>query len=269
MFSGSRTSLNQVADLVAERRLDPAFAGLAADLYAACDLLDREKSLRQALADSGRSEHTRTQIVRDLLAAQVSALALDVLTAVASKRWSSDEDLVAAVRVLADQAAFIAAADNGTLEDTENEIFQIGRAIAASGSLQSALTDPAISASAKAGIISDLLRGKVTATTDQVVGFTLSHLQGRRVDQAIDELVDLAAAQRQRVVAVVRVARPLDSDLAQRMTVALSALTGRIVTLNVVVDPSVLGGAHVTVAGEVIDGTVATRLANARRAIVG
>lgn len=269
MFSGSRTSLNQVADLVAERRLDPAFAGLAADLYAACDLLDREKSLRQALADSGRSEHMRTQIVRDLLAAQVSALALDVLTAVASKRWSSDADLVAAVRTLADQAAFIAAADNGSLEATENEIFQIGRAIAASGALQSALTDPAITASAKAGIISDLLRGKVTATTDQVVGFTLSHLQGRRVDQAIDELVDLAAAQRQRVVAVVRVARPLDSDLAQRMTVALSALTGRIVTLNVVVDPSVLGGAHVTVAGEVIDGTVATRLANARRAIVG
>jgi len=51
------------------------------------------------------------------------------------------------------------------------------------------------------------------------------------------------------------------------MTAALRSLTGRTITLNVVVDPSVLGGAHVTVGGEVIDGTVATRLTEAARTI--
>lgn len=268
MLSGSRTSLDLVADLVASRRTDPEFAGLAADLYAASDLLAREKALRGAVSDSGRSELTRTEIVRQLLAGQVSPLALDVLTDVVRQRWSSAADLVSAVRILGDQAAFIAAADNGTLEATEDEMFRIGRTVASSPTLQAALTDPAIPASAKAGIVTDLLSGKVTDTTAQVVGFTLSHLQGRRIERAIDELVDLAAEQRQRVVAVVRVARPLDPDLEQRMTVALGAITGRIITLNVVVDPSVLGGAHVTVAGEAIDGTVATRLANARRAVV-
>lgn len=269
MFSGSRTSLAQVVDLVASRRTDPAFAGLAADLYAACDLLDREKALREAISDSGRTERTRAEITAQILEGKVSPLAVEILTETARQRWSSAQDLVTGVRILGDQAAFMAASDNGTLETAEEEIFRIGRAIAGSPALQSALTDPAISATAKTGVVADLLAGKVTETTALVVGFALSHLQGRRIEQAIEDLVDLAAEQRRRVVAVVRVASPLDPDLEQRMAVALSALTGRIITINVVVDPSVLGGAHVTVGGEVIDGTVATRLANARRAVVG
>ncbi len=60
MLSASRASLAEVEDLLAQRRSDPAFAGLAADLYSACDLLGREKSLREALSDSGRSERTRS-----------------------------------------------------------------------------------------------------------------------------------------------------------------------------------------------------------------
>lgn len=268
MLSGSRTSLDLVADVVASRRPDPAFGSLAADLYAASDLLAREKGLRGEVSDSGRSERTRTEIVRQLLGGKVGPLALEILADVARQRWSSADDLVSAVRILGDRAAFMAAANDGTLEAAEDEIFRIGRAIASSPTLQAALTDPAIPASAKAGIVTDLLAGRVTDTTAQVVGFTLSHLNGRRIESAIDELVDLAAEERQRVVAVVRVARPLDADLQQRMTAALGAITGRTITLNVVVDPSVLGGAHVTVGGEVIDGTVATRLADARRAVV-
>ena len=184
-------------------------------------------------------------------------------------RWSSAQDLVTGIRVLADRAALTVAADNGTLDATEDQIFRIGRIVSGSATLQAALTDPAISTSAKNGIIADLLTGKVTDTTALVVGFALSHLDGRRVEQAIDELVDLAAEQRQRVVAVVRVAKALDAEIAERMAAALGRLTGRTVSLNVVVDPTVLGGAHVTIAGEVIDGTVATRLEQAQRLIAG
>ncbi len=267
MLSASRASLAQVEDLLVQRRADPAFVGLAAELYSACDLLGQQKALREALSDSGRSERTRTEIVSSLFADRLTALAVEVLQTTVRMRWSDADDLVAGTRILGDQAAFLAAADNDTLEATEDEIFRIGRAVAGSATLQSALTDPAISASAKVGIVTDLLAGRTTDTTSQVVGFTLSHLHGRRIEQAIDELVDLAAAQRQRMVAVVRVARPLDADLTERMTAALRSLTGRTITLNVVVDPSVLGGAHVTVGGEVIDGTVATRLTEAARTI--
>jgi len=269
MLSASRTALGEVAELVESRRSDPGFPGLAADLYAACDLLEREKALREALSDAGRPERTRAEIAEQLFSGRIGPLATEVLFATVRQRWSSAQDLVAGVRILGDRAALIVAADDGTLDATEDQIFRVGRIISGSAALQSALTDPAISVSAKNGIVADLLAGKVTNTTALIVGFALSHLNGRRVEQAIDELVDLAAQQRQRVVAVVKVARPLDEDLVQRMSTALSRLTGLTVSVNVVVDPAVLGGAHVTIAGEVIDGTVATRLAEAQRLIAG
>lgn len=269
MLSASRTAVGQVAELLESRRADPAFPGLAADLYAACDLLEREKSLREALSDAGRPERTRVEIAEQLFASRIGALAVEVLGAAVRQRWSSAADLVSGIRILADRCAFIVASDNGTLDATEDQIFRIGRIVAGSATLQAALTDPAISTAAKNGIVSDLLAGKVTETTALVIGFALSHLEGRRVEQAVDELVDLAAEQRQRVVATVKVAQPLDADLTARMASALSRLTGRTVSVNVVIDPTVLGGAHVTIAGEVIDGTVATRLAEAQRLIAG
>ena len=75
--------------------------------------------------------------------------------------------------------------------------------------------------------------------------------------------------QRQRIVAEVRVAQPLDADQERRLAEALSALKGRRVRLNVAIDPAVLGGVLVTVGDEVIDGTVASRLEQARRTMLG
>jgi len=46
-------------------------------------------------------------------------------------------------------------------------------------------------------------------------------------------------------------------------------LKGRTVRLNVAVEPPVLGGVHVKVGDEVIDGTVASRMEQARRAVLG
>ncbi|MFM9134003.1 MAG: ATP synthase F1 subunit delta, partial [bacterium] len=92
---------------------------------------------------------------------------------------------------------------------------------------------------------------------------------GRRIDAVVDDLADAAARQRQRIVAEVRVAQPLTEEQERRLAEALTRLKGRRVRLNVAVDPDVLGGVHVTVGDEVIDGTVASRLEQARRAVLG
>ena len=102
-----------------------------------------------------------------------------------------------------------------------------------------------------------------------VVGGGLGHLHGQRIDSVVDHLCDLAARQRERVIAEVRVAAPLDAEQSRRLSDALSRLKGRIVRLNVAIDPAVLGGVHVKVGDEVIDGTVAAKLEQARRVVLG
>jgi F-type H+-transporting ATPase subunit delta len=174
-----------------------------------------------------------------------------------------------AIEQLADQAAFTVAEADGSLDSTEEELFRFGRALDSSPELQMALTDPAQSAAVKASIARELLQGRSTAATQAVLEYAVGHLHGRRIDSVVDDLCNLAAQQRERVVAEVRVAAPLDASQTQRLADALSRLKGRTVRLNVAVDPTVVGGVHVRIGDEVIDGTVASRMEQARRALLG
>ncbi|MGI9197363.1 MAG: F0F1 ATP synthase subunit delta [Candidatus Nanopelagicales bacterium] len=269
MLGASRNSLSELSGGLDDRRGAEGLEGLASDLFAVADLLGREKTLRTALADSGQSADSRSQLARTVLEGRVSPLALDVVERAARCRWSSDMDLVFSLESLGDQAAFMVADARGDLDATEEEIFRFGRAVDASPDLQMALTDPSLSASAKSAIVDDLLKDRSTAATRQVLGYAVGHLHGRRIDSVVDGLADAAAQQRQRIVAEVRVARPLDAEQERRLSEALSKLKGRRVRLNVAVDPAVLGGVHVTVGEEVIDGTVASRMEQARRTLLG
>lgn len=269
MLGASRGSLNHQGEALEARRSSAGFDSLAAELFAVADLLGREQQLRNALADSGQPVQAREALVREIIGARSSALATDVVADVVADRWSQEDDIVLAIEELACQAAFAVADAQGLLDATEDEIFRFGRAIDVSSELQMALTDPASSATTKAAIVRDLLAGRGTAATEQVLSFVVGHLHGRRIDAVIEHLCDLAARQRERVVAEVRVARPLDDDQARRLADVLSRLKGRTVRLNVAVDESVLGGVYVKVGDEVIDGTVAAKLEQARRVVLG
>ena len=220
--------------------------------------------------EAGEQQHERLfDLVRQLFGGKVSDLAIDIILMTVACRWSAAADLVLALEQLADQAAFTVAEADGSLNATEEEIFLFGRALDSSSALQMALTDPAQSAETKAGVVRDLLQGRSTAATQQVLEYAVGHLHGRRIDAVVDELCGLAAKQRERLVAEVRVAAPLDETQERRLAEALGRLKGRTVQLNVAVDPAVLGGVHVRIGDEVIDGTIASRMEQARRALLG
>jgi F-type H+-transporting ATPase subunit delta len=269
MLGSSRESLAACSTALDARRQAPGFDVLAGQLFAVAAVLDDNPQLRSTLADSGQLSSVRQSLVRDILSGKVDDLTLDVVADAVERRWSDDVDLVVALEQLAAQAAFTVAEADGTLDATEEEIFRFGRAVDASAALQMALGDPAQTPATKAAIVRDLLQGRATAATRQVLEATVGRLHGQRLDAAIDTLCDLAARQRDRVVAEVRVAAPLTDEQARRLAAALSTLKGRTVRLNVAVDPSVMGGVHVTIGDEVIDGTIASRLEQARRAVLG
>src|SRR6266516_903286 len=82
---------------------------------------------------------------------------------------------------------------------------------------------------------------------------------------ALSDPKRLAAAWRQRLLAVVRVAGGLDEDQRARLTAALSRTYGRDIHLNVVIDPEVVGGMSIQIGDEFIDGSLASRLAQLRQ----
>jgi F-type H+-transporting ATPase subunit delta len=85
---------------------------------------------------------------------------------------------------------------------------------------------------------------------------------------SLEEYARLAAARRERLIAEVHVAVPLTDEQRVRLASALATQFGHQVHLNVVIDPKVAGGMTVRVGDDLIDGSVATRLATARRRLV-
>jgi len=158
------------------------------------------------------------------------------------------------------RALFEVARAEGTLDEVEDELFRFARSFESSDALRTALTDEMVPAGKRQAIVEDLLGGKATATTTQLVSMVVGSGRGRDLPAIIDRLVQRAANSKNLEVAQVRSAVALTDDQAVRLKAALANATGKQVDLKVVVDPSVVGGLVATVGDTVIDGTVRTRL---------
>ncbi|NNE11890.1 MAG: ATP synthase F1 subunit delta [Ilumatobacter sp.] len=158
------------------------------------------------------------------------------------------------------RALFEVARAEGTIDEVEDELFRFARSFESSDELRNALTDDQVPAAKRQAIVEDLLGGKATPTTAQLVSMVVGSGRGRDLPAIIDRLVARAADSKNLSVAQVRTAVELTDDQQARLKAALANATGKQVTLKVVVDPSVIGGIVATVGDTVIDGTVRTRV---------
>src|SRR3954451_4421218 len=106
-------------------------------------------------------------------------------------------------------ALFEVARVEGSLAEVEDELFRFARTLEANDELRATLTDEAIPASRRIGVVEDLLGGKASPVTTNLVGFVVGAGRSRQLPQIIDRLVDRAAATKDRVVGEVRSAIPL------------------------------------------------------------
>jgi F-type H+-transporting ATPase subunit delta len=265
----SRASLAEVEQRLEPLTADPAAsAELGNDLFAVAGLLASQPALRRALSDQSRPASARSALANSVLAGKISDDAAGLVAAAAAARWSAASDLTDAVEQLAVQAVVVAAEARGHLDDLEDELFRFGRIVASTPELRITLTNPFVSAQAKRELLSSLLEGKVTAESLRLVTEAAVSPLGRSLDVSLEEYARIAARRRERLVAEVHVAVPLTDEQRIRLASALSAAYGHQVHLNVVIDPKVAGGMTVRIGDELVDGSVATRLASARRRLV-
>jgi F0F1-type ATP synthase delta subunit len=76
-------------------------------------------------------------------------------------------------------------------------------------------------------------------------------------------LAEVAVARRGEVVAHVSAAAELSDAQRTRLTEVLSRIYGHPVTVQMQIDPGLLGGLSISVGDEVVDGTLSSRLAAA------
>jgi F-type H+-transporting ATPase subunit delta len=265
----SRTSIAEVEERLEPQVGEPRTATeLGNELFAAAGVLATQPALRRALSDPSRSDQARADLAMAVFGGKVSDAAAGLIAAVAAARWSAPGDLTDAVEQLAAQAIVAAAEHEGRLDDLEDELFRFGRVVATEPNLRIALTNPFVPARAKRDLLDDLLAAKVTPEALRLITQAAANPLGRSLDVSLEEYAGLAARRRERLVAEVHVALPLTDQQRSRLAAALGTAYGHQVHLNVVLDPKVAGGMTVRIGDDLIDGSVATRLAEARRRLV-
>lgn len=238
-------------------------------IFAVVDALDGSPSLRRALTDPTRSSEAKAQLASNLLASQVHGDVVDLVAGLARSRWSHDDDLAEALEDIGTTAVLVSAESRGELLRLEDDLFRFGRILSGERDLRIALASTDLPSERRTALADQLLGGQVAPESQVLIRRTVGALRQRSVTSRLSRIAELAAARRRRVVASVLVAAPMTQEQVGRLQQTLSRLYSTDVHVNVGIDPSIVGGMRIQVGAEVVDATVLSKIAEARRRIAG
>ena len=268
MRSASRDALTALVERfnsLASSLSADELSALAAELTAVDKLLLREPTLARHLAEATDETAAKKQMLSRLFGSQIGANTLGVLDTAVGVRWSKTEDLVGALEHVARLALLVRAERENQAEEVAEQLFRFGRILNTEPRLTALLGDYAQPAGKRVVLLNSVLggAGRVNATAGALLAQTVELLRGARADDAVTDLAELAIAHRGEVVAEVGAAAELSDAQRRRLTEVLSRIYHHPVSVQLNIDPELLGGLSVAVGDEVIDGTLSSRLAAA------
>lgn len=262
---GSATTQALVATTGALRAQTAVNLDTARELFAAARIVGESSHLSGALADPSASPQSRANLVGSIFGPTFQPQAVAVLTVAVQQRWSSASDLVDAIEEVAVRAAALGSPE----VDVEGELFRVSRLVADNPQLELALGSRLGNDAAKGALVESLLGGRTSDATTVIVSSLVQQPRDRRARTLLTRAMGYVADQRGRTVATVVTAAPLTPAQHARLVESLSARYGQGVSLNEVIDKSLVGGLRVQIANDVIDGTISSRIADLRHKLAG
>ena len=236
------------------------------ELFRVAVLVRSDPALRRVATDVALPAEVKQGVVRDLLGDKIGEESLDVVADAVGHRWTSPRDLADTLERLSEEA--LVRSVGARADQLVDELFQVAQTVQGEPELRDALANRSRSVEDRTALVDTILGGHALPATVTLVKHALAGSY-RTVATALAAYRDVAANASGERVATVRVAEPLRDADRTRLQKALAKQYGQDVHINEVVDPSVLGGMRVELGDDVIDGTVAGRLDDARRHLVG
>ena len=246
----------------------PAASELSTHLFFAAETFASKTSLRRAFTDPSRDGSSKSALVKDLFGSKISPAAGELLSTIAVLRWSAAGDLVTILEQLAIEAEASAANIGNELDRLEAEFFSVSRLVADNFELRKALVGHG-SVESKGALISEVLSKSAATSTVKLAVALVTSLRGRSIEAAFADYLFGLANRRNRLIALVRVATEVSDAQKTRLAAAIEKQIGQPISVNIQVDPSIIGGVSVKFADDLVDGSISNRLAGAGRALVG
>ena len=237
---------------------------LAEELFALGTVLADSAQLRGVLSDPSADIEAKSKVVSAVFGKAASKTALEFLTGLVQLRWSRPRDLAVTLETLAVHVVASIASGKKKIDELESALFAFQNAIDSDSELQFALADKQASDLAKSKLVDALVKGKVSAEAALLIRQAVIANGGRRASLVLEGYGKQVSAFADRLVAVVTVAAPISAKQMTQLEKSLAASYGKSLKVNVQIDPAILGGVHVQIAGDVIDGTLSSRLKQAK-----
>jgi len=238
---------------------------LADELASVGKLLIAEHGLARHLAEPTDDAAPKVRLVETLLSGKVGDPTLDLVRAAVSQRWSTVSNLVDGIEHTARLALLKRAEVAGEVDEVEDQLFRFGRVLDAEPQLVTLLSDYTTPAEGRIALLNKIIEDSgINGTAAALLTQTVGLLRGERADEAVIDLAELAVSRRGEVVAHVTAAADLTDAQRNRLTEVLTRIYGHPVSVQLHIDPELLGGLSIAVGDEVIDGSIASRLAAAQ-----
>jgi ATP synthase F1 delta subunit/ATP synthase F0 subunit b len=242
-----------------------ALTKLADELASVGKLFITEHALAKHLAEPTDDATPKVRLVETLLSGKVGDPTLDLVRTAVSQRWSTVSNLVDGIEHTARLALLKRAEVAGEVDEVEDQLFRFGRVLDAEPQLVTLLSDYTTPAEGRVTLLNKVIENSgVSGTAAALLTQTVELLRGERADEAVIDLAELAVARRGEVVAHVTTAADLTDAQRNRLTEVLTRIYGHPVSVQLHIDPELLGGLSIAVGDEVIDGSIASRLAAAQ-----
>ncbi|OBF57917.1 F0F1 ATP synthase subunit B/delta [Mycobacterium sp. 852002-50816_SCH5313054-b] len=270
MRSASRQALGNVSErfgTIAKDLDNKALTTLSSELVEVAKMLDREIVVTRYLTVPAEDAAPRVRLIERLVSGKVGDATLDVLRAAVSERWSANSDLVDAVEHISRQALLEVAEREDRVDEVEDQLFRFSRVLDAQPRLAILLGDYGSPAEGRIGLLRKVLQSastRVNPVARALLTQTVELLRGEPAEAAVKFLAEVAVARRGEIIAQVTAAAGLSDDQRTRLTEVLSRIYAHPVTVQLQIEPDLLGGLLIAVADEVIDGTLSSRLAAAQ-----
>lgn len=234
-------------------------------LLSAGRAIEGSAGLRAVLADPAVDPSRKSTLVASVFSSFEPAT-VSILTGIAESRWSSQSELLDGIEEVGIRAIAGSAPDNSVIE---SELFAFGRAVSSNSELELALASKLGDSTDRVGLVDALLSGEASPATVAIVRHLIQSPRGRRIGELLATAADIVADTAGSMVATITAAtRPSTAQLA-RLQSLLAEQYGRTPRLNLIIDPEMIGGLRVQLGDELIDGSVATRLADLRLRLAG
>jgi ATP synthase F0 subunit b/ATP synthase F1 delta subunit len=270
MRSASRVALSNLIkrfDEIAGHVDDQGLSTLADDLTSVAAMLNRESVVTRYLTLPAEDAAPRVRLIERLVSNKVGQPALDILRSAVSERWSANSDLIDAVELVSRQALLMRAERAGQVDEVEDQLFRFSRILDVQPRLAILLGDYEVPGEGRVQLLRNVLESAsidVNPIAVDLLSKTVELLRGQPAEQAMLTLAEVAVARRGEVVAHVNAAAELSDAQRERLTQVLSRIYGHPVTVQMQIDPELLGGLAIRVDDEIIDGTLSSRLAAAQ-----